>query len=154
MLLPSAGEAAVDTARTLQGVLFAGPDGLLVVDCQSHSGDDAVPRLVGERGVDWSGALSRPLAARGGRVVLFQAIERAHFDVHDLVLTMLDLGRIRGPAGQQLPCVDTLLAISLGGPTRSRLVAEILAHAVDLGGFLASGAACVPAAPARPLLQP
>jgi len=99
------GTGKTELARTLAGVL-GGEDRLVRVDCSEFGGRHEVSKLMGAPpgyvGHEHGGVLGRRLDGPGEHVVLFDEVEKAHPHLHELLLQVLDEGRLTDGRGQLL----------------------------------------------------
>ena len=138
-----------DTTRPLGSFLFIGPTGvgkteltkalaeflfdderaLLRIDMSEYMEKHSVSRLVGAPpgyvGYDEGGALTEAVRRRPYQVILFDEIEKAHLDVFNILLQVLDDGRLTDGQGRTVDFKNTLIILT------SNLGAEILANQTD-----------------------
>jgi ATP-dependent Clp protease ATP-binding subunit ClpC len=92
-------------ARAIAEILFDSPAALLRIDMSEYMEKHAVARLLGAPpgyvGHDDEGLLVSALRRRPASVVLFDEIEKAHPDVLDILLQILDDGTVRGARGAE-----------------------------------------------------
>jgi ATP-dependent Clp protease ATP-binding subunit ClpC len=98
LFLGPTGVGKTETARAVAEVLFPGRDNLVRLDMSEYAEPHAVARLVGAPpgyvGHEAGGVLSDTLRRRPYCVVLFDEFEKAHPDVHRLLLQVLEDGRL------------------------------------------------------------
>ena len=138
-----------DTNRPLGSFLFLGPTGvgkteltkalaffifndktaLLRVDMSEYMEKHAVSRLVGAPpgyvGYEQGGALTEAVRRRPYQVILFDEVEKAHPDVFNILLQVLDEGRLTDGQGRTVDFRNTLIILT------SNLGANIIAAQED-----------------------
>ena len=104
LLLGPSGVGKTEIAKTLCEALFDKPDALLRLDMSEYAEPHTVARVVGAPpgyvGYEQGGALTDPLMQRPHCVVLLDEIEKAHRDVHQLLLQVFDEGRLTDGRGR------------------------------------------------------
>jgi ATP-dependent Clp protease ATP-binding subunit ClpA/ATP-dependent Clp protease ATP-binding subunit ClpC len=92
------GTGKTELARAMAAFLYSSPDRLLRLDMGEYATPDAASRLIGDR---WNpeGLLTRHAAQQPFGVVLFDEIEKAHPQVHNLLLQLFDEGRLTDAGG-------------------------------------------------------
>ncbi|MHB8772166.1 MAG: AAA family ATPase [Syntrophales bacterium] len=99
------GVGKTELARTLAREYFGSTKDFLHIDLAEYSGQDGVHKLIGmPYGSAFGtadGLLTRWLQARSSGVVLFDEIEKAHRDVHKLLMGLLDEGRMTSGRGER-----------------------------------------------------
>ncbi len=100
------GVGKTELGRVLAELFFGGPERLLLVDLAEYTHGASVSRLIGAApgliGHDQPGLLADFLHHVGSGVILFDEIEKAHPDVRDFLLGILDNGRVRTARGEAL----------------------------------------------------
>lgn len=91
-------------------------------DLSEYVRADAVSRFLGADAAD-AGAFGRALAGRSGGILLFDELEKAHPDLWDLFLQMLDPGHVTLATGQRLSLANYYLAFTsnVGGAEAMRM---------------------------------
>ena len=104
LLLGPSGVGKTEIAKALGHALYERPDALVRLDMSEYAESHAVARVVGAPpgyvGHEHGGALTDPLRERPHCVVLLDEIEKAHREVHQLLLQVLDEGRLTDGRGR------------------------------------------------------
>ncbi|MCK5735395.1 MAG: AAA family ATPase, partial [Spirochaetaceae bacterium] len=104
IFLGPTGVGKTELARTLAAFLFDDEKALTRIDMSEYMEKFAVSRLVGAPpgyvGYDEGGQLTEAVRRRPYSVVLFDEIEKAHPDVFDILLQLLDDGRLTDSQGR------------------------------------------------------
>ena len=99
------GVGKTELARTLAREYFGSSRDFLHIDLAEYSGHDGVHKLIGMPYGSSVGAaegvIVRWLRERSSGVILFDEIEKAHQDVHKLLMGLLDEGRITSGMGER-----------------------------------------------------
>lgn len=115
------GVGKTELARALAEFLFADRDALIRVDMSEYMEKFSVSRLIGAPpgyvGYEDSGTLTKAVRRRPYSVVLLDEIEKAHPDVFNILLQVLDEGRLTDNYGRAIDFKNTVLIMTsnLGG---------------------------------------
>ncbi|KAF1857837.1 hypothetical protein Lal_00041351 [Lupinus albus] len=126
MFLGPTGVGKTELTKALAGFLFDDDTALVRIDMSEYMEKHAVSRLIGAPpgyvGYEEGGALTEAVRRRPYQVVLFDEIEKAHPDVFNVLLQVLDDGRLTDGQGRTVDFRNTLLIMT------SNLGAEYLVN--------------------------
>jgi ATP-dependent Clp protease ATP-binding subunit ClpC len=110
------GVGKTELARALAEFLFADADALIRVDMSEYMEKFSVSRLIGAPpgyvGYEDSGALTKAVRRRPYSVVLLDEIEKAHPDVFNILLQVLDEGHLTDNYGRVIDFKNTVLIMT------------------------------------------
>jgi ATP-dependent Clp protease ATP-binding subunit ClpC len=116
IFLGPSGVGTTETARTLAEFLVADEDALLQVDMSEYMEKHSVSRLVGSPpgyvGYDEGGQLTEAVRRKPYSVVLLDEIEKAHPDVFNILLQILEDGRLTDAQGRKVDFRNTLVVMT------------------------------------------
>jgi len=121
IFLGPTGVGKTETARALAEFLFDSEQAMVRIDMSEYMEKHAVSRLVGAPpgyiGYDEGGQLTEAVRRRPYSVVLFDEIEKAHPDVFNLLLQILDDGRLTDSQGRTVDFRNTVIIMTsnIGG---------------------------------------
>lgn len=122
MFLGSTGVGKTLLAKKLAEFLFSSPDALIRIDMSEYMEKFAVSRLVGAPpgyvGYEEGGQLTEKVRRHPYSVVLFDEIEKAHPDVFNLLLQVLDEGRLTDSLGRRIDFKNTIIIMTSNIGTR------------------------------------
>jgi len=122
IFLGPTGVGKTETARALAEFLFDDDNALLRIDMSEYQEKHTVARLIGAPpgyvGYEEGGQLSEAVRRRPYAVVLFDEIEKAHPDVFNVLLQVLDDGRLTDGQGRTVDFKNTIVIMTsnLGSP--------------------------------------
>jgi ATP-dependent Clp protease ATP-binding subunit ClpB len=126
MFLGPTGVGKTELTKALAEFLFDDETALIRIDMSEYMEKHSVARLIGAPpgyvGYEEGGALTEAVRRRPYQVVLFDEIEKAHPDVFNVLLQVLDDGRLTDGQGHTVDFRNTLLVMT------SNLGAEILVN--------------------------
>ncbi len=116
VFLGASGVGKTETAKALAAFLFDDEDALLRVDMSEYREAHTVSRLFGAPpgyvGYDQGGQLTESVRRRPYQVVLFDEIEKAHADVWNALLQILDEGRLTDGQGRTVDFRNTVVIMT------------------------------------------
>jgi ATP-dependent Clp protease ATP-binding subunit ClpB len=116
MFLGPTGVGKTELTKALASYLFDDDQALLRIDMSEYMEKHSVARLIGAPpgyvGYDEGGALTEAVRRRPYQVVLFDEIEKAHPDVFNVLLQVLDDGRLTDGQGHTVDFRNTLIVMT------------------------------------------
>ena len=129
MFLGPTGVGKTELTKALAEFLFDDEHALLRIDMSEYMEKHSVARLIGAPpgyvGYEEGGALTEAVRRRPYQVILFDEIEKAHPDVFNVLLQVLDDGRLTDGQGRTVDFRNTLIVMT------SNLGAEYLVNQKD-----------------------
>ncbi|MBF0356536.1 MAG: ATP-dependent chaperone ClpB [Alphaproteobacteria bacterium] len=126
LFLGPTGVGKTELCKALAEFLFDDDTALLRIDMSEYMEKHSVARLIGAPpgyvGYDEGGALAEAVRRRPYQVILFDEVEKAHPDVFNVLLQVLDDGRLTDGHGRTIDFRNTLIVLT------SNLGADILAN--------------------------
>ncbi|HLZ64802.1 MAG TPA: ATP-dependent chaperone ClpB [Aliidongia sp.] len=129
LFLGPTGVGKTELTKALASFLFDDEAALLRIDMSEYMEKHAVARLIGAPpgyvGYDEGGALTEAVRRRPYQVILFDEVEKAHPDVFNILLQVLDDGRLTDGQGRTVDFRNTLIVLT------SNLGSDIIANHPD-----------------------
>ena len=131
MFLGPTGVGKTELARALAEFLFDSEDAMIRIDMSEYQEKHSVSRMIGAPpgyvGYDEAGQLTEAVRRRPYAVVLFDEIEKAHPEVLNVLLQLLDDGRLTDGKGRTVDFKNTVVIMT------SNLGSQIMTREVDEG---------------------
>ncbi|CAM6014957.1 unnamed protein product [Sphagnum balticum] len=116
MFMGPTGVGKTELAKALASYLFNTEDALVRIDMSEYMEKHSVSRLVGAPpgyvGYEEGGQLTEVVRRRPYAVVLFDEIEKAHSDVFNILLQILDDGRVTDSQGRKVSFTNTVIIMT------------------------------------------
>ncbi|MCL2574567.1 MAG: ATP-dependent Clp protease ATP-binding subunit [Defluviitaleaceae bacterium] len=116
LFLGPTGVGKTELCRALAEVLFGHEDAMIRVDMSEYMEKHSVSKLIGSPpgyvGYDEGGQLSEKIRRKPYSVVLFDEIEKAHPDVFNILLQVLDDGHITDSHGRKVDFKNTVIIMT------------------------------------------
>lgn len=139
LFLGPTGVGKTELAKALAEALFDSEEAIVRLDMSEYMEKASVSRLIGAPpgyiGYDQGGQLTEAIRRRPHAVVLFDELEKAHPDVFNLLLQLLDDGRITDSQGVTVDCRHTIIIMT------SNLGSDHILNGFDPSGALLMEAA-------------
>ena len=136
LFLGPTGVGKTELARSLASNLFGDENAMIRIDMSEYMEKHAVSRLVGAPpgyvGYDEGGQLTEAVRRRPYSVILFDEVEKAHPDFFNILLQVLDDGRLTDNQGRTVDFRNTVIIMT------SNLGAKYLKEDTAAMGFLAA----------------
>ncbi len=116
LFLGPTGVGKTELTRALAGYLFDDDQAMVRIDMSEYMEKHSVARLVGAPpgyvGYEEGGTLTEAVRRRPYQVVLFDEVEKAHPDVFNILLQVLDDGRLTDSQGRTVDFTNTIIVLT------------------------------------------
>ena len=138
LFLGPTGVGKTELAKALAQALFDDEKNMVRIDMSEYMEKHSVSRLIGAPpgyvGYDEGGQLTEAVRRRPYAVILFDEVEKAHPDVFNVLLQVLDDGRITDSQGRTVDFKNTIIILT------SNLGSSAILEGIDESGQITEGA--------------
>src|SRR3990167_1416849 len=131
LFLGPTGVGKTHMARLLASHMFGGEEALIQVDMSEYMEKFAISRMTGSPpgyvGYEEGGQLTEQVRRRTYSVILFDEVEKAHPDVMNLLLQILEEGRLTDSVGRKIDFRNTIIIMT------SNLGADLIRKSTEVG---------------------
>ncbi|MDF9826900.1 ATP-dependent Clp protease ATP-binding subunit ClpC [Ereboglobus sp. PH5-10] len=131
MFVGPTGVGKTETAKQLAAQMFGNQDALIQIDMSEYMEKHAVSRLIGSPpgyvGYDEGGQLTEAVRRKPYAVILFDEVEKAHPDVLQILLQILEDGRLTDAMGRSVDFRNTIIIMT------SNVGASLLQRQTSMG---------------------
>jgi len=139
LFLGPTGVGKTELAKALAEALFDSEENMVRIDMSEYMEKHSVSRMIGAPpgyvGYEEGGQLTEAVRRKPYSVILFDEVEKAHADVFNVMLQILDDGRITDSQGRTVDFKNTILIMT------SNIGSQYLLEGVDAKGALKEGVA-------------
>jgi ATP-dependent Clp protease ATP-binding subunit ClpB len=138
IFLGPTGVGKTELAKTLAEALFDSEENLIRIDMSEYMERHTVSRLIGAPpgyvGYEEGGQLTEAVRRKPYSVILFDEIEKAHYDVFNVLLQILDDGRVTDSQGRTVDFKNTVIIMT------SNIGSHILLEGISPSGEISESA--------------
>ena len=146
LFLGPTGVGKTELSKALAESLFGDENAMIRVDMSEYMEPHSVSKLIGSPpgyvGFDEGGQLTEKIRRKPYSVILFDEIEKAHPDVMNMLLQILEDGRLTDSQGRTVNFKNTVIIMTSNIGFEYVEGELILLHLSDIGVCASSGSAC------------
>ncbi|MBQ8331043.1 MAG: ATP-dependent Clp protease ATP-binding subunit [Clostridia bacterium] len=135
IFLGQTGVGKTELCRALAACMFGSESAMIRLDMSEYMEKHSVSRLIGSPpgyvGYEEGGQLTEKLRRRPYAVVLFDEIEKAHSDVFNILLQVLEDGTLTDSRGRRVDCSNTVIIMTSNVGAKTREQTRILGFAEE-----------------------
>ncbi|MBP2620468.1 AAA family ATPase [Streptococcus panodentis] len=109
LFLGTTGVGKTELAKALAKILFDNVEAMIRIDCSEYSSKGDKDKLIGKNIVGSKGLLTEPVKNNPYSVVLLDELEKAHPDIYDILLQVLDEGHLTTGTGRKINFKNTIV---------------------------------------------
>lgn len=109
LFLGPTGVGKTELAKTVAETYFVREDAMVRLDMSEYQGKDSVNRMIGAPGGEAGGVLTEAVRKRPSALLLLDEIEKAHPDILNLFLQVMDDGRLTDNVGRTVDFTNVIL---------------------------------------------
>ncbi|MCA9993649.1 MAG: AAA family ATPase [Ardenticatenaceae bacterium] len=136
LFLGPSGVGKSELAKALADFMFGSENAMLTLDMSEYQGEGSVNRLIGAPpgyiGYEGGGQLTDFIRQTPYAVILFDEVEKAHNRVFDVLLQVLDEGRLTDGQGRQVTFSEAVIIMTSNLGSRHMLVPTITDYEKEL----------------------